>query len=86
MIVKVEVPDQFAKEFHLDEPPRSRELLETFVLQRHAEGALSAGQVAQVLGLSFQETETLLRDHSAAGLGPDGHAQGLQNLERLRSR
>ena len=86
MIVKVEVPDQFAKKFHLDEPPRSRELLEAFVLQRHAEGALSAGQVAQVLGLSFQETEKLLRDHSAAGLGPDEHAQGLKNLERLRSR
>jgi hypothetical protein len=85
MIVAVEVPDQFAKQFHLDEAPRSRELLEAFVLQRYGAGELSAGQVGQVLGFSFHETEQYLHDHRAPGLGPDEHLQGLKNLERLRS-
>ena len=85
MIVTVEVPDQFAKQFHLDEPPRSRKLLEAFVLQRYAAGELSAGQVGQVLGLSFQETEQYLHEHRALGLSSDEHLQGLKNLERLCS-
>ena len=45
MIVSVEIPDQFAKQFHLDEAARSRELFEAFVLQRFAEGELTSGQV-----------------------------------------
>jgi hypothetical protein len=86
MLVTVEIPDDFARQFGLDEPPRSRELLEAFVLQRYAEGELTAGQAGQVLGLSFSETEQFLHDHAAPGLGPEEHVQGLRNLERLRSR
>jgi hypothetical protein len=86
MIVSVDVPDQFARRFHLDEAPHSRGLLEAFVLQRYAEGELSAGQAGEVLGLSFQETEQFLHKHRAPGLGPEEHLQGLRNLEDLRSR
>ncbi|HEV7404315.1 MAG TPA: UPF0175 family protein, partial [Chthoniobacteraceae bacterium] len=82
----LEVPDQFAKRFRLDEAAHSRELLEAFVLKRYAEGALSAGQVGQALGLSFFATEKFLHDHSAPGLGVEEQLEGLANLRKLGTR
>jgi hypothetical protein len=55
------------------------------VLQRYAEGELSADQFGQVLGQTFHETEQFLRDYGAPGLGPQEHSPGLRNLERLDS-
>ena len=86
MIVSVEVPDQFARQFHLDEAPHSRALLEAFLLQRYAEGELTAGQVGEVLSLSFYETEQFLHDHDAPGLTPEQNLEGVRNLERLLAR
>jgi hypothetical protein len=86
MIVSIEIPDQFAKQFRLDEGSRSRALLEAFLLQRYAEGELTAGQVGEVLGLSFHETEQFLHDHNAPGLTPEQNLEGVRNLERLLSR
>lgn len=86
MIVSVEIPDQFAKQYHLDDGSRSRALLEAFLLQRYAEGELTNGQVGEVLGLSFHETEQFLHDHNAPGLTPEQHLEGVRNLERLLSR
>jgi hypothetical protein len=86
MVISVEIPDQFAKQFHLDEAAHSRALLEAFLLQRYAEAELSAGQVGEVLGLSFQETEQFLHDHNAPGLTPEEHLEGVRHLERLLSR
>jgi hypothetical protein len=85
VIVSVEIPDQFAKQFHLDEASQSRALLEAFLLQRYAEGELTAGQVGEVLGLSFQETAQFLHDHHASGLTPEENLEGVRNLERLLS-
>jgi hypothetical protein len=86
MIVSVEVPDQFAKQYHLDEASHSRALLEAFLLQHYAEGEVTAGQVGEVLGLSFHETEQFLHDHNAPGLTPEQNLEGVRNLERLLSR
>jgi hypothetical protein len=86
MIVSVEVPDNFAKQFHLDEASHSRALLEAFLLQRYTEGELTAGQIGEVLGFSFQETEEFLHDHNAPGLTPEQNLEGVKNLERLLSR
>ena len=77
MIVSVEIPDQFARQFHLDQASHSGTLLEAFLLQRYAEGELTAAQVGEVLGLSFQETEQFLHDHRASGITPE------ENLEKL---
>lgn len=86
MIVSVEIPDQFAKQFHLDEAPRTHVLFDAFLLQQYAKGALSAGQIGEALGLSFQETEQFLFDHGAKGLSPEENSEGVRNLERLLSR
>jgi hypothetical protein len=84
--VTVEIPDHFAKQFHLDEASHSRVLLEAFLLQRYGEGELTAGQVGEVLGFSFSETEQFLHDHGAPGLTAEENLEGVQNLERLLSR
>jgi hypothetical protein len=86
MIVTVEIPDQLARQYHLDETSHSRALLEAFLLQHYAEGELTSRQVAEVLGLSFQETEQFLHDHNAPGLTPEQNLEGVRNLERLLSR
>ena len=86
MIVSVEIPDQFAKQYHLDEASRARALLEAFLLQRYAEGELTAGQVGEVLGLSFHDTEQFLHDHNAPGLTPEQNLEGVRNLERFFAR
>ena len=87
MIVSVEIPDKFAKEFHLDEAARSRALLEAFLLQRYAEGELSSGQVGEVLGLSLQEVEQFLHAHGATpNVTPEDHLRDLANLDRFPTR
>jgi len=86
MVISVEVPDQFANQFQLDQAARSRALLDAFLLQRYAEAELTAGQVGEVLGVSFQETEQFLHDHNAPGLTPEENLEGVRNLERLLSR
>ena len=84
MIVSVEIPDQFAKQFHLDEEAHSRQLLEAFVLQRFAEGELTTGQVGAALGLSFHQTEQFLHDHGAPpNITPEEHLKQLANLDRM---
>jgi predicted HTH domain antitoxin len=84
MIVPVEIPDQLAKQFHFDEADRSRELLESFVLQRFAEGELTTVQAGEALGLSFHETEQFLKAHGAPpNITPEEHRQDLANLDRM---
>ena len=65
MTVTIQIPDQFAKQFRLDEAACSRQLLEAFVLQRFAEGELTSVQVGEALGLAFHQTEQFLQDHHA---------------------
>ena len=87
MIVNVQVPDQFAKEFHLEEAAHSRELLEAFVLQRFSEGALTSGQVGAALGLSFHQAERFLHDHNAPPhVTAEEHRQDLANLDKILGR
>jgi hypothetical protein len=87
MIVAVQVPDQFAKRFHLDEDVHSHQLLEAFVLQRSAEGDLTSGQVGEALGLSFHQTEQFLHDHNAPPhVTAEEQLEDLRNLEKILGR
>jgi Uncharacterised protein family (UPF0175) len=87
MIVTVQVPDQFAKQFHLDEDAQSRQLLEAFVLQRFAEGELTSGQVGKALGLSFHQTQQFLHDHNAPpDVTPEEHLQQMADLDQMISK
>jgi len=86
MIITVQIPDQFARQFHLDEEAQSRQLLEAFVLQRFAEGELTSGQVGEALELSFHQTQQFLKDHHAPpDVTAEEHLVDLANLERILS-
>lgn len=65
MLLSVEVPDLIAKQLRLDGPLRNRRALEMFALEGYRAGELSRGQVSEMLGLGFHETEQFLHDHGA---------------------
>ncbi len=84
MTVTVQIPDQFARQFHLDEETHSRQLLEAFVLQRFAEGALTSGQVGEALELSFHQTQQFLKAHGAPpDVTAEEHLVDLSNLDQI---
>jgi len=86
MLVTVQIPDQFARQFHLDDAAHSRQLLEAFVLQRFAEGELTSGQVGEALGLSFHETRQFLHDHNAPpDVTAQEHLQQMADLDEMIS-
>jgi hypothetical protein len=79
----LELPDAFAKLLCLDGAEGHRRALEILLLEGYRRGELSQGQVSELLGIGFHETEEFLQAHHALpGLGPDEHLRGLQNLER----
>jgi hypothetical protein len=83
MLVSVELPDPIAKQLHLDGAEGNRRALEILVLEGYRCGELSQGQVGELLGIGFHETEEFLQAHHApSGLGPEEHLRGMQNLER----
>ena len=87
MIVSVEVPDPIARQLHLDGAQGNQRALEIFALEGYRSGDLSQGQVGELLGLGFYETEGFLKIQGApAGLGPEEHLRGLRNLERALAR
>ena len=68
MILSVEVPDAIARQLHVDGPQGSRRALERIALDGYRAGDLSRGQVSELLGMSFWETEAFLKEHGC-GLG-----------------
>lgn len=68
MLVTVEIPDTYASQMHLDGASAARRTLEALTIDGYNAGELSRGQVSEMLGLSFHETEALLKAHGC-GLG-----------------
>ena len=68
MILSVEVPDAIARQLHVDGPQGSRRALESLALDGYRAGDLSRGQVSELLGMSFWETEAFLKERGC-GLG-----------------
>jgi predicted HTH domain antitoxin len=64
MQVTVEVPDEVAEQLgRKAEMPRR--ILEALALEGYRGGRLSRGQVSELLGLSFCDTEMFLKDNNA---------------------
>jgi len=82
MVLSVELPDPIAKQLHLDGEQGGRRALEMFALEGYRSGELSRGQVSELLGQSFYETEAFLKEHDC-GLGLT-FEQHERSLERLR--
>jgi len=61
----IEIPDTIAEQIERTSGSISRELLEAFAIEGYRTEKLSRGQVAELLGLSFWQTEEFLRSHDA---------------------
>ncbi|RYD35074.1 MAG: UPF0175 family protein [Verrucomicrobiaceae bacterium] len=65
MLISVEIPDSIARSLRLDGPEPDRRALEMLALEGYKSGELSAGQVGQMLGMGFYETEGFLKRNNA---------------------
>jgi hypothetical protein len=87
VIVSLDIPDQIASLLHLDEEKGKRRALEMFALEGYRGGDLSRGQVSELLGLEFNETEAFLKEHGAfIPLTPAEFQRSSEALEELFSR
>lgn len=65
MIVSIELPDKLANQLHLHEAQADRRVLEMVALEGYRSGELSRGEVGELLGIGFHETEQFLKRHHA---------------------
>jgi predicted HTH domain antitoxin len=65
MQVTIEIPDDVAQQIGQRDLDISRELLEAFAVEGYRTEKLSRGQVSELLGLNFWETEEFLKKHEA---------------------
>ena len=87
MILSVDLPDQIAHRLRLDGPHSNRRALEIFALEGYRSGELSRGQVGELLGLGFSESEQFLKDHHAhLGMTIEEFREDSTNLERILGR
>ncbi len=65
MNVAIELPEDIAKQLQAAWHDMPRRALEAIAVDGYRSGALSRSQVGRLLGLSFWDTETFLRDRRA---------------------
>ena len=65
MQVTIEIPDRIAEQIARAGGDARRALLEAFAAEEYRKEHLSRGQVSELLGLNFWETEEFLRSHDA---------------------
>ena len=65
MSITLELPDEIAQQLESAWGNLSRRALEALAVEGYRSGDLSAGQVAELLGLSFWETEKFLKEREA---------------------
>ena len=66
MEVVVTIPDTFASQFKPNAGGISRRMLESFAIEAYRREELSLGQVAELLVLTIDETNGLLKEHEVA--------------------
>jgi predicted HTH domain antitoxin len=87
MKLSVEVPDQIAHSLRLEGPQATHRHLEILALEGYRAGELSRGQVSELLGMGFDETEAFLKEHGAdLGLTMEEIEQDSANLRQFLSR
>jgi predicted HTH domain antitoxin len=65
MQIALELPEDIAKHLEVAWHDVSRGTLQAIAVEGYREGALTRGQVARLLGLSFWETEAFLKERQA---------------------
>jgi predicted HTH domain antitoxin len=64
-VVTVEIPANIERSLSGEWPDLSRKVTEAIALEGYRQAALSQGQVGQMLGLNFWETEAFLKEDGA---------------------
>ena len=83
MILTLDIPDSLARQMHLDGPEGPRRALEMIALEGYRSVVLSHGQVGELLGMDFHETEAFLKKYDCGpGLTVEQHERGLATLKR----
>ena len=62
MEVTISIPDKFAETLS-EQNDISRQMLEAFAVENYRQEKMSFGQIAELLGLSVDETNTFLKKH-----------------------
>jgi predicted HTH domain antitoxin len=65
MSVTIELPEEIEQQLQTEWKNLSRRALEALAVEGYRSGALSSGQVGQMLNLDFWETETFLKEREA---------------------
>lgn len=65
MTLVLDLPDSWKSLLGLDSGDATNRARQMLVLEGYREGRLSRGQVSEMLGLGFHETETFLAEHRA---------------------
>jgi predicted HTH domain antitoxin len=65
VLVTVDIPDDLVEQLKGSDSNISRELLEAFAVEGYRAEKLSRGQVSELLGMSFWETEEFLKRRGA---------------------
>lgn len=65
MPITVELPTSIEQTLARKWPDLPRQALEAIALEGYRQSALSAGQVGEMLGFNFWETETFLKERQA---------------------
>jgi predicted HTH domain antitoxin len=65
MAITIELPLDVEQLLNTEWPNLNRRALEAVVLEGYRDGVLSRGKVAEILGLTFSESELFLRRHEA---------------------
>jgi predicted HTH domain antitoxin len=87
MILSVELPDAFARRLHLDGAQGQRRALEIFAIDGYRSHELTRGQVGELLGLSFYETEEFLKkNHVETELTMEEFLRSSAAFEKLLAR
>jgi predicted HTH domain antitoxin len=87
MKLSLEVPDEIAHSLRLEGPQSTRRHLEILALEGYRSGKLSRGQVSQLLGIGFDETEAFLKKHGAdLGLTIEEFEQDSASLRQFLAR
>ena len=87
MILSIELPDSVAHRLRLDGAEGQRRALEIFAVDGYRSDELTRGQVGELLGLSFYETEEFLKkNHVEIKLTMEEFQRGSVALEKIIAR
>ncbi len=87
MSVTIELPEEIEQQLETEWGNLPRRALEALAVEGYRSGALSAGQVAEMLTLSVWETEKFLKEHEAyLHYSEEDFQRDIETQERILSR